>query len=91
MPKAGPDALARVSETIRQLRAIPQVRERAAGTFELLGRPFAQFVDDGGRLSVELRKASGSGTESFPVDDPAHQRRLVDEAKRRATKILDDQ
>ncbi len=90
MANAGPEALAKLQEAIRQLRAIPQVREKAPGAFQLLGQLFVQFHDVDGRLHAELRKASGSGFDRFAVDTSPDQRKLVDEAKRRATKLVDD-
>lgn len=90
MTPAGPDALATLQETIRQLRAIPQVRERSPGLFQLLGQTFIAIHDDGGKLSAELRKASGSGLDRFPLDDSPARRKLVDEAKRRAAKLCDE-
>ena len=84
------EGLATLQETVRQVRAIPQLREKRRGTYELLGQPFATFGEDGGTLHVELRKASGSGTERFALDDPAQRRKFVDEARRRAAKLSDD-
>ncbi len=91
MPHAGAEALARLNELVRQLRTIPQVREKGPGTFQLQGQPFVQFHDDDdGRLAADLRKPSGTGVDRFPVDDAPQRRKFVDEAKRRATKITDE-
>ena len=90
MPNAGPEALARLQETIRQLRAIPQVRERSPGLFQLLGQTFVQIHDTGGKLHADLKKVSGTGVDRFALDDASLQRKFVDEAKRRATKITDE-
>ena len=49
-----------------------------------------QFHEVDGKLSAELRKASGSGFDRFAVETAPEQRKFVDEAKRRATKIVDD-
>ncbi len=86
----GPDALAKLQETLRQLRAIPQVREERPGSYALLGKPFLRLHDDAGALSAELRKASGSGFDRFRLDAAPDQRKLVDEAKRRATRFVDE-
>jgi hypothetical protein len=90
MANAGPEALAQLQELIRQMRAIPQVREKQPGTFHLLGQLFAQFRDDDGKLTADLRKASGSGLDRLPIATSPDQRKFIDEAKRRATKIIDE-
>jgi hypothetical protein len=84
------ESLSALQEVLRQIRAIPQLREREQGVFMLLGQPFATFDDAGGVLSVALRKAAGTGTERFALADASQRRKFVDEAKRRATKITDD-
>lgn len=86
----GPEALARLQEVVRQLRAIPQVRERSPGVFTLLGQTYVQLHDADGKCTAELRKLSGSGTERYPLDSAPEQRKFVDEAKRRATKLTDE-
>ncbi len=90
MANAGPEALARLQELIRQLRAIPQVREKQPGTFHLVGQPFVHFHEADGKLVGELRKASGTGVDRLPVETSPEQRKFVDEAKRRATRIADE-
>ena len=86
MARAGPEALATLQETIRQLRAIAQLREKQPGTFYLVGQAFVHFHDDGGRLHADLKKPSGTGFDVYPVDTAPEQRKFVDEAKRRAAK-----
>lgn len=90
MAHAGSEALARLQEPIRQLRAIPQVREKQPGIFYLLGNAYAHFHETDGALSGDLRKLSGTGFDRYPVDTPPEQRKFVDEAKRRAAKITDE-
>ena len=90
MTAASAESLVALTETIRQLRAIPQVRERGPGRFELLGQPFATFDEDAGVVRALLRKAAGSGTDRFALDDPSLRRKFVDEAKRRATRFMDE-
>jgi hypothetical protein len=90
MAHAGPEALATLQPLIRQLRTIPQVREKEAGIFYLLNQAFVHFHDDGGTLFVDLKKASGTGFDRYPVDTALEQRKLIDEAKRRATRMIDD-
>jgi hypothetical protein len=90
MAHAGPEALAKIQELIRQLRGIAQVREKQPGIFYLLGQAFVHFHDVGGKLSADLKKVSGTGFDAYPVDTAPEQRKFIDEAKRRATKMTDD-
>ncbi len=90
MAHAGPEALATLQPLVRQVRAIPQVREKQPGMFHLMGQAFVHFHDDSGKLSADLRKASGSGFDRYPVDTPPDQRKFIDEAKRRAAKLTDE-
>ena len=90
MAHAGSEALANLQPLIRQLRAIPQVREKQPGTFDLGGQAFVHFHDEGGKLLGDLKKASGMGFDRYPVDAPPDQRKFIDEAKRRAGKLVDD-
>ncbi len=89
MAHAGPEALAKLQELMRQLRAIPQLREKQAGTFYLAGQAFVHFHEAAGRLHADLKKASGTGFDRYPVDTAPEQRKFIDEAKRRAAKIVD--
>lgn len=90
MAHAGLEALAKLQELIRQLRAVPQVREKQPGTFHLVGQPFVHFHDSDGKLHADLRKLSGTGFDRYAVDTSPEQRKFIDEAKRRATKITDE-
>jgi hypothetical protein len=90
MGRAGPEALAKLQEAIRQLRSIPQLREKQPGTFYLVGQAFVHFHDEGGKLHADLKKLSGTGFDAYPVDTAPEQRKFVDEAKRRATKMTDE-
>ncbi len=90
MAHAGPDALAHLQALIRQLRAIPQVREKQVGIFYLVGQAFVHFHDEDGKLFGDLKKASGMGFDRYPVDTAPDQRKFIDEAKRRAAKLTDE-
>lgn len=90
MAHAGTEALAKLQPLIRQLRAIPQVREKQPGVFYLVGQAFVHFHDDGGKLSGDLKKASGTGFDRYPVETSPDQRRFIDEAKRRAARLVDE-
>lgn len=90
MPPVGPEALDTLQPLIRQLRGIPQLRERQPGIFYLLNQAFVHFHVDGGGLFADLKKGSGSGFDRYPVDTPPQQRSFIDEARRRAAKLADD-
>ncbi|MGI9024114.1 MAG: hypothetical protein ACR2GP_00740 [Burkholderiaceae bacterium] len=90
MAHAGTEALATLQPLIRQLRAIPQVREKQAGIFYLVGQAFVHFHDEGGKLFGDLKKGSGMGFDRYPVDTAPDQRKFIDEAKRRAAKLTDE-
>jgi len=90
MARAGPEALARLQELLRQLRGIPQVREKQPGIFHLVGQAFVHFHETDGKLSADLKKLSGTGFDSYGVETAPEQRKLVDEAKRRAAKMSDE-
>jgi len=90
MARAGPEALARLQEVLRQLRSIPQLREKQPGIFYLTGQAFVHFHDEGGALHADLKKVSGTGFDVFAVDTAPDQRKFVDEAKRRAAKHGDE-
>ena len=81
---------ATLQETVRQVRAIPQLREKQKGTYELLGQAFVVFGEVDGTLHADLRKVSGTGIERFALADAATRRKFVDEAKRRAAKLTDE-
>ena len=90
MAHAGHEALATLQPLIRQIRGIPQVREKQPGIFYLLGQAFVHFHDEDGKLFGDLRKASGMGFDRYPVDAAPDQRKFIDEAKRRAAKSTDE-
>ena len=84
------DALEPLRPLLRQLREIKGLREVRPGVFQCRGAAFLQIRDEQGALVAELKKAGGSGVDRYPVSEPAQQRRLVDEAKRRAGRGDDD-
>lgn len=90
MAHAGPEALTELQALIRQLRTIPQLREKQPGVFYLEGQAFVHFHDEGGRLFGDLKKGSGTGFDRYPVDTPPEQRKFIDQAKHRATRLVDD-
>lgn len=83
-------ALATLLPLLRQLRDIKGLREARPGVFQIRGAPFVQFRDEGGALVAELRKPGASGFDRYPVATPTEQRKLIDDAKRRAARSDDD-
>ena len=90
MAHADQAALQRLLPLLRQLREIKGLREARPGVFQLKGSPFIQFLEQDGALVAELKKAAGSGFDRYPVDEPAGQRKLVDDAKRRVSRSDED-
>ncbi|MEO6747474.1 MAG: hypothetical protein ABIS28_16505 [Caldimonas sp.] len=90
MPQADAAALQAMQALLRQLREIKGVREVRPGVFQVRSIAFIQFISDGGSLHAELKKPGGSGFDRFALDTPAHQRKLVDEARLRAARLDDD-
>jgi hypothetical protein len=83
-------ALQRLLPLLRQLREIKGLREVRPGVFQLKGSTFIQFREHDGTLVAELKKAAASTFDRYPVDAPPGQRKLVDDAKRRASRSDDD-
>jgi hypothetical protein len=90
MAHAAEAALQKLLPLLRQLREIKGLKEVQPGSFQLKAKTFIQFHDEDGTLTAELKKAGGSGCDRYPVDTPAGQRKLVDDAKRRAGRALDE-
>jgi hypothetical protein len=90
MAHANEAALQALLPLLRQLRDIKGLREMKPGIFYCRGAAFVHFHDDDGKLVADLKKAGGSGFDRYAVDNPAAQRKLVDDAKRRAGRGDDD-
>ncbi len=90
MAHADEAALARLLTLLRQLREIKALREMKPGIFYLKGSAFIHFHDDAGALVADLKKTSGGGFDRYPVDAATGQRKLVDDAKRRAARSEED-
>jgi len=90
MAAASDETLKVLLPLLRLLREIKGVREARPGVFQHRTRPFIQIVEEAGVASAELRKAGAGGFDRFAVDTPAAQRKLVDEAKRRAARSDED-
>ena len=90
MAHADEAALQRLLPLLRQLREIKGLREMKPGIFYLKGSAFLHFHADAGALVGDLKKASGSGFDRYPVDAAPGQRKLLDDAKRRVNRHDDE-
>jgi hypothetical protein len=90
MAHASPEALKPLLPLLRQLREIKGLKEKQPGIFYLRSNAFLHFHDDQGTLYADLKKAGGMGFERYALDTPPQQRKLVDDAKRRAAKLDED-
>ena len=90
MAHADATALQAVLPLLRQLRDIKGLREMKPGIFYCRGAAFLHFHDDAGTLFADLKKAGGGGFDRYPLDTPPAQRKLVDDARRRAGRSDDD-
>ena len=90
MSHADPKALEPLQAVLRQLREIKGLKEVKPGIFYCRGAAFLHFHDEQGTLVADLKKPGGSGFDRYPVGTPPAQRKLVDDAKRRAGRGDDD-
>ena len=84
MAHASPEALQAVLPLLRQLRDIKTLKEKQPGIFYCRSAAFLHFHDEGGALVADLKKASGSGFDRYPLTNPLAHRKLLDETKLRA-------
>ena len=90
MSHADSKALEPLLPLLRQLRDIKGLREVRPGVFHCRGAAFLHFHDEQGELVAELKKAGGSGFDRYSLATPPAQRKLLDDAKRRAGRGDDD-
>ncbi len=90
MAHADPKALEPLQPLLRQLRDIKGLKEVKLGIFYCRGAAFLHFHDEQGTLVADLKKPGGSGFDRYPVSAPPAQRKLVDDARRRAGRGDDD-
>ena len=90
MAHADAKALEPLLPLLRQLREIKVLKEMKPGIFYLRGAAFLHFHDEQGVLMADLKRASGSGFDRCSLATPQAQRKLVDDAKRRANRGDDD-
>ena len=90
MAHADANALQRILPLLRQLREIKGLREVKPGIFYLRGAAFLHFHDEQGVLMADLKRPGGSGFDRYPLDSPPAQRKLAEDAKRRAGHGDDD-
>lgn len=90
MAHADANQLQALLPLLRQLRDIKGLREVRPGVFHCRGTPFIQFLADTPGVAAELRKAGSGSFDRYAVDTPAAQRKLVEDARRRAGRNDDD-
>lgn len=90
MAHADPQSLEPLRALLRQLRDIKGLKEVKPGIFYCRGAAFIHFHDEQGTVFADLKKPGGSGFDRYPVDTAPAQRKLVDDAKRRAGRGDDD-
>ena len=90
MAHVSPEALDALRPLLRQLRDIKGLREVQPGIFHCRGAAFVHVHDESGGLFADLKKPGGSGFDRYPLATPAAQRKLADDAKRRAARGDDD-
>ncbi len=90
MAHADAKALEALLPMLRQLREIKGLKEVKPGIFYLRGAAFLHFHDELGSVSADLKKPGGSGFDRYPIATAPQQRKLVDDAKRRACRGDDD-
>ena len=91
MAHADAKALEPLLPLLRQLREIKGVKEVRPGVFHCRGAAFLHFHSDPqGVLYADLKKVGGSGFDRCALGTPQAERKLVDDAKRRAARADDD-
>ena len=90
MAHADPSALQPYLALLGQLREIKGLKEVRPGIFYLRGAAFLHFHDEKGIISADLKKGGGSGFDRYSIDAAPQQRKLIDDAKRRAGRGDDD-
>jgi hypothetical protein len=90
MPPADSESLKPLQMVLRQLREIKSLREASPGVFHCRGLVFVQFQVNDGVVIAELRKPGGRGFDRYAVGTAPGQRKLVDDAKRRAANVDDE-
>ena len=90
MARADDEALKKLLPLLRQLREIKGVQETQPGIFHARRDAFIHFLEEAGVVFADLKKPGGSGFDRFPLDTPAQERKLVDEARLRARRLDDE-
>ncbi|MEO7055241.1 MAG: hypothetical protein ABI281_07470 [Caldimonas sp.] len=90
MARADALALQALLPLLRKLRDIEGLKETQPGIFQARRDAFIHFQDEGGMLHADLKKAGGSGFDRYPLATPAEQRKLVDDARLRASRLDDE-
>ena len=90
MAHADLKALEPLLPLLRQLREIKGLKEVKPGIFYCRGAAFVHFHDEQGALVADLKRASGSGFDRYPLATLQAQRKLLDDTRRRANRGDDD-
>jgi hypothetical protein len=90
MAHADSKALEPYLALLRQLREIKGLKEVRPGVFHMRSNAFLHFHSDPGSVYADLKKPGGSEFDRYPLATPADQRKLVDDAKRRASRADED-
>lgn len=76
MRHARPEDLGRLTDLLRRLRALPQLKERTPGSFYLRSSGFLHFHIDGDDIWADL-KVPGPDFDRHRITTPTEQRQLV--------------
>jgi hypothetical protein len=79
MKHAGPDALDRLEPFLKQLRAIPALKEKSRGAFYRDGRACLHFHEHGGEMWADIRLSGDF--ERHPPTTGAHRSALLKRLK----------
>ncbi len=86
-----PQTLEPLRAMLRQLRDIKGVTERRPGVFYVGSTLLLQIGRDAhGGVHADIRRVASSASDRMPLDGAEQQRRVVDEARKRAAKLDDD-
>ena len=77
MKHAGAAALDRLEPILARLRAVPQLKEKARGTFYLKSRAFLHFHEDPAGLFADVRAHDGADFDRLRVETAEEQAALM--------------
>jgi hypothetical protein len=83
MKHAGAAALDRLEPLLVQIRALPDLKEKARGVFYLKSRAFLHFHEDPRGLFADMRTTDSADFDRFQVDTTDGARGLIETLKAR--------